>query len=243
MLDLKQKQMLYDRTYILASRLFINFNRAFYFSDADYRHATCTITFMNTTRVECFGPNRDVLWVPWKEGELRIPVPRIVLRALTDWNKPEMGLISIRPCYIDKVHFQGMQDTSEGYCPVYTGKLYTQSNSARYEFASDTAILGNGQPRMKINPVHLIYIGEHILCLTDADGDGLYYHHHYYDGWRNEQIYELTDLEYRGGQRKTYSTADLFLYDVERLDPNAPEGWIPVDDSWKMTLESDLEEE
>lgn len=63
---------------------------------------------------------------------------RIVVESITDEFKEEAGHILIRPCYIDQIQYCGMEDTSEGYCPVYSGILYTTGyHGERYEFSYD----------------------------------------------------------------------------------------------------------
>lgn len=69
---------------------------------------------------------------------LRFMNRRIVVESITDEFKEEAGHILIRPCYIDQIQYCGMEDTSEGYCPVYSGILYTTGyHGERYEFSYD----------------------------------------------------------------------------------------------------------
>ncbi len=148
---------------------------------------------------------------------LRFMNRRIVVDSITDEFNEEAGHILIRTCYIDQIRFSGMEDTSEGYCPVYSGVLYTTGyHGERYEFSYDTHTNKRGITKMMVNPVRIVYISDTALCITDADGDGLYYYN-YYDRDLGSIIYALTDHEYTKVNKHKYSNADLYSYRTERM--------------------------
>ena len=148
---------------------------------------------------------------------LRFMNRRIVIDSITDEFKEEAGHIPIRTCYIDQIRFSGMEDTSEGYCPVYSGVLYTKGYyGERYEFSYDVHTNKKGVTKMMVNPVRIVYISDTALCITDADGDGLYYYN-YYDRDLKSVIYALTDHEYTKVNKHKYSNADLYSYRTERI--------------------------
>ena len=151
------------------------------------------------------------------ENLLRFQNRRIVIDAITDEFNEGAGRVTIRTCYIDKIKFQGMEDTSEGYCPVYSGIMYTTGyHGKRYEFSFDNHTNKRGVTKMMVNPVRIVYIGDIALCITDSDGDGLYYYH-YYDKYLENTVYALTDHEYTKQNKHTYANADLYSYRTERI--------------------------
>lgn len=148
---------------------------------------------------------------------LRFKNRQIVIDSITDEFNEEAGRISIRTCYIDQIEFHGMEDTSEGYCPVYSGIMYTTGyHGERYEFSFDYHTNKRGITKMMVNPVRIVYVGDIALCITDSDGDGLYYYH-YYDRYLENTVYALTDHEYTKANKHTYSNADLYSYRTERI--------------------------
>ena len=148
---------------------------------------------------------------------LRFRNRRIVIDSITDEFNEGAGHISIRTCYIDKIEFQGMEDTSEGYCPVYSGVMYTTGyNGERYEFSFDSHTNKKGVTKLMVNPVRIVYVGDTVLYITDSDGDGLYYYH-YYDKYLENTVYALTDREYTKKNKHTYANADLYSYRTERI--------------------------
>lgn len=148
---------------------------------------------------------------------LRFMNRRIVVESITDESKEEEGHIRIRPCYIDQIRYCGMEDTSEGCCPVYSGILYSNGNyGARYEFSFDVHTNKRGITKMPVNPVRIVYISDTTLCITDPDGDGLYYYN-YYDHNLGSVVYALTDYEYTKANKHKYSNADLYSYRTERM--------------------------
>lgn len=148
---------------------------------------------------------------------LRFLKRRIIIEAITDEFNEEAGHIVIRTCYIDNIEFKGMEDTSEGYCPVYSGVLYTTGyHGERYEFSYDEHTNKRGVTKMMVNPVRIVYVGENSLCITDSDGDGLYYYY-YYDRDLECTVYALTDHEYTKANKHKYSNADLYSYRTERI--------------------------
>ena len=148
---------------------------------------------------------------------LRFINRKIVVKYITDEFKEEAGHIPIRTCYIDQIKFRGIEDTSEGLCPIYEGTLFTIGyNGERYEFSFDEYTNKKGKKKMIVNPVRIVYISDTALCITDADGDGLYYYS-YYDRNTESTIYALTDYEYTKVNKHKYSNADLYLYRTERM--------------------------
>lgn len=148
---------------------------------------------------------------------LRFKNRRIVVDSVTDEFNEKAGRITINTCYIDNIKFMGMEDTSEGYCPVYSGVIYTTGyHGERYEFSFDKHTNKRGITKMMVNPIRIVYIGENVLCITDSEGDGLYYYH-YYDKYLERKVYALTDHEYTRQSRHTYANADLYSYRTERI--------------------------
>ena len=148
---------------------------------------------------------------------LRFMNRRIVVESITDEFKEEAGHIPIRICYIDQIQYCGMEDTSEGYCPVYSGVLYTTGyHGERYEFSFDVHTNKKGVTKMLVNPVRIVCISDASLCITDPDGDGLYYYN-YYDRNTESEVFALTDHEYTKANKHKYSNADLYLYRTERM--------------------------
>lgn len=151
------------------------------------------------------------------QNRLRFMNQRIVIDEITDEFKEEAGHIKIIECYIDHIEFQGMDDTSEGYCPIYSGILYTTGyHGERYEFSYEPHTNKRGVTKMMVNPVRIVYVGENALCITDSDGDGLYYYY-YYDREYDCTVYALTDHEYTKANKHKYSNADLYSYRTERI--------------------------
>ena len=148
---------------------------------------------------------------------LRFRNQRIVVDAITDEFNEESGHIQIRTCYIDKIKFIAIEETSEGYCPVYSGILYTTGyRGERYEFSFDAHTNNRGVTKTMVNPVRIVFVGASVLCITDSDGDGLYYYH-YYDKYLKNAVYALTDHEYTTANKRMYSNADLYSYQTERI--------------------------
>ena len=142
---------------------------------------------------------------------------KIVVESITDEIKEEAGHIPIRTCYIDQIQYCGMKDTSEGHCPVYSGILYTMGyHGERYEFSPAVYMGKSGIAKMMVNPVRIVYVSDTLLCITNQDGDGLYYYH-YYDNSINTNVFALTDREYTKANKQLYSTADLYAYRTERI--------------------------
>ena len=68
---------------------------------------------------------------------------------------------------------------------------------------------------MLVNPVRIVYISDTALCITDPDGDGLYYYN-YYDRSLESVVFALTDHEYTKANKQKYSNADLYSYRTEK---------------------------
>lgn len=148
---------------------------------------------------------------------LRFKNQRILIRDITDEYKEAEGHIPIKMCYIDEIEFKSVQETSEGLCPVYSGVLYTDGyNGEKYRFSLDSHVTKRGIKKMMVNPVRIVYVGDNTLCITDCEGDGLYYYS-YYDKYLMMVVYALTDHEYTKATRNKYSIADLYSYQTERI--------------------------
>lgn len=148
---------------------------------------------------------------------LRFMGQKIVVESITDEYNEAAGHILISTCYIDQIKFCGIEDTSEGLCPVYSGILYTIGyHGERYEFSFDAYTNKKGIAKMIVNPVRIVYINDSFLCITDSEGDGLYYYK-YYDYNAGTIIYALTDHEYTKENKHKYFNADLYSYRTERM--------------------------
>jgi hypothetical protein len=148
---------------------------------------------------------------------LRFRNKRIVIDSITDEFKENEGRISINTCFIDQIRYVDMEETSEGRCPIYQGIMYTEGlHGERYEFSFDVHTNKRGYTKMMVNPVRIVYVSKNILCITDSDGDGLYYYH-YYDKDLEQKVYALTDHEYTSANKHKYSNADLYSYRTERI--------------------------
>lgn len=148
---------------------------------------------------------------------LRFKDRRIVVDAITDESNEGAGHIKIKTCYIDNIEFTGMEDTSEGYRPVYKGILFTEGyHGERYEFSFDTHTNKRGVTKMMVNPVRIVYVGDVVLCITNSDYDGFCYYH-YYDRYLEKMVYALTDHEETKANKHKYSLVDLYLYRTERI--------------------------
>lgn len=148
---------------------------------------------------------------------LRFKDRRIVVDAITDESNEGAGHIKIKTCYIDNIEFTGMEDTSEGYRPVYKGILFTEGyHGERYEFLFDTHTNKRGVTKMMVNPVRIVYVGDVVLCIANSDYDGFCYYH-YYDRYLEKMVYALTDHEETKASKRKYSLVDLYLYRTERI--------------------------
>lgn len=148
-------------------------------------------------------------------NRLRFLNRRIVLDSLTDENQAKAGHIYILESYIDCPEFIGVEETSEGSCPVYRGVLYTiTTKGKKYVFSFEPRLNKKGDKLMMVNPVRIVYVGHNTLCITDQDGDGLYYCY-FYDRNVGATVYALTDREYAKDNKNRYSTADLYSYRTE----------------------------
>lgn len=148
---------------------------------------------------------------------LRFKNRRMIIQSITDECKKVQGRIPIRTCYIDQIQYLGIEDTTEGVCPVYSGVIYTTGyHGERYEFSYDKHTNNRGITKITVNPVRIVYLNDSTLCITDMDRDGLYYYS-YYDKNLNCIVYALTDREYTRANRHKYSIADLYVYKTERI--------------------------
>lgn len=150
------------------------------------------------------------------EDAFRFEGRRIVIDTITDSAYPSLGRIPIQKLCIDGIRFEGVQETSEGMCPVYTGVLYRITPQGDFaEFSSVDGPDMDGRNCWKLNPVRIIFRGSTTLCITDQDGDGLYYRR-IYEQRRGRNIYTVTDEKYMESNMDMYSVADLYSYTIER---------------------------
>lgn len=151
------------------------------------------------------------------ENELRFVDKRIVIRSITDPENKSAGHIKVRRCEIDQIVYKGIEDTSEGHCPVYEGILYEyDSRGVRRDFSHNAYITKDNKRKVKCNPVRIVYIGSSTLCITDSDGDGLYYYRDY-NRERMENKYFLTDNECTKRNESRFLIADLYDYKIEEI--------------------------
>ena len=159
-------------------------------------------------------------------NQIRFKDRFIVINTITDNGNEKSGYIHIRRCYIDQITFQGMETTSEGYCPVYSGVMYKMLDGKRRDFASVQRKDKNGRILAAVNPVRIIYISDSVLSITDQDGDGLCYAH-FRNAQTNETYYALTDRAYVDEDRPAFSFVDLYFYRVKKVRPDFTESKTP----------------
>lgn len=142
---------------------------------------------------------------------LRFQNRRIRIPSITNGEKT----IEIHPCYIDQIKFEGIQPTSEGNCPVYSGILFRyKDGNNRKNFSSEAFTDERGITRYQVNPVLVIYIGERTMSITNSHGDGFYYRKIFDEMTKTE--YSLTDREPNQKNKNRYDSVDLFFYTTER---------------------------
>ena len=187
-----------------------------YMPDGNYRYTLSVVSGGMFRRVE------EIL----SEGDCQIGDPnlfrffnrRIVIDSVTDPDHEDIGHVRIKTCWIDQIRFRGIEKTSEGQCPVYTGVLYTTDRYGnRYNFSSEAHANDRGISKIMVNPVRIIYVSDTALCLANLDDDGFYYYH-YYDNRLGCEVFEITDREYTSKQQEQfYSTPDLYIFHTERV--------------------------
>lgn len=151
------------------------------------------------------------------KDELRFIGKKIIVCSITDPDKKSAGHIKVAHCEIDRIVYKGIEDTSEGRCPVYEGVLYGyDSRGVRHDFSYDNYITKGNKRKVKCNPVRIVYVGVSTLCITDSDGDGLYYYR-VYNRERGENKYFLTDNECTKENKSIFSIADLYDYKIEEI--------------------------
>ena len=142
---------------------------------------------------------------------LRFQNRRIRIPSITNGEKT----IEVHPCYIDQIKFEGIQPTSEGNCPVYSGILFRyKDGNNRKNFSSEAFTDERGITRYQVNPVLVIYIGERTMSITNSHGDGFYYRKIFDEMTKTE--YSLTDREPNQKNKNRYDSVDLFFYTTER---------------------------
>ena len=153
------------------------------------------------------------------ENKLRFKDKNIIIESVSDEDNTESAHIKITNCFIDNIEFIGIEDTSEGVCPVYNGIMYGYDNwGNRHDFSFEEHTNSQGVRKIAINPVRIIFINDRTLCVTDKDGDGLYYFN-FYDKYKEKTVFVLTDRECTPAYKNRYHTADLYFVKTERKSP------------------------
>ena len=141
-------------------------------------------------------------------NQIRFSQSYIVIKQIT---VEDNGVINIKPCVIENIQFKGLENTPDGWCPVYQGDLYTKSyGNGKYYFSSKSCIKQSGVEMLIVNPVRIVYISDRSICITDQEKDGLYC-------YKNGNRYEITDRSFTEYNKSQYLVPDLYLYYVERV--------------------------
>ena len=82
-IDLENERCIFDRRYILIDSISCGFNRAFYFSQKDYAGAEYRIAIDDYVETVAFGPEDQEVRIPYRNGELHIAVPKVLLEEST----------------------------------------------------------------------------------------------------------------------------------------------------------------
>lgn len=136
----------------------------------------------------------------------------IQIDSLISDDEAEQGYLNITPCYIEAIRYQGIQETSEGRCPVYQGILFRISKKdGSKKYFSDSKENNTRISYQKVNPVRIIYINDSVLSITDQEEDGLYYYQ-YRDKYTSVSMCSLTDREPDKYSKYEYNIADLYSY-------------------------------
>lgn len=136
----------------------------------------------------------------------------IQIYSLISDDEAEQGYLNIAPCYIEDIRYQGIQETTEGRCPVYQGSLFRISKKdGSKKYFSDSNEKNTQIDYQKVNPVRIVYINDSVLSITDQEEDGLYYYW-YRDKYTGIFMCSLTDREPSQYSKYKYNTADLYSY-------------------------------
>lgn len=151
-------------------------------------------------------------------NERRFHNRRIKIRYITEENSDEFSRRPIKNTYIDKIEYEGIcfVGSEDKDCPIYKGVMYYDGNEdVRCEYSFE-----ENEDKYAINPVKIIYIDSDVISIKNNDDEGLYYYR-YYDEKRTINKYYITDKDpdklSNSKDLDNYSTADLYIYDTERI--------------------------
>ena len=154
------------------------------------------------------------------KNEIRFNNSMIEITHITYEEGSNLRSVDIQNTYIDQISFQGIQfvDSENRECPVYRGIMFFMRDSMKHhEFSFAERTLETGVQLYKINPVKIIFIGDHTLSITNEDGEGLYYYR-YFDKLARKNHYAVTDREPTNHNQSVYSLADLYTYRKKRVE-------------------------
>lgn len=154
------------------------------------------------------------------KNEIRFNNSMIEITHITYEKGSNLRSVDIQNTYIDQISFQGIQfvDSENRECPVYRGIMFFMRDSMKHhEFSFAERTLETGVQLYKINPVKIIFIGDHTLSITNEDGEGLYYYR-YFDKLARKNHYAVTDREPTNHNQSVYSLADLYTYRKKRVE-------------------------
>ncbi|SDB07137.1 hypothetical protein SAMN02910298_00224 [Pseudobutyrivibrio sp. YE44] len=130
-------------------------------------------------------------------------------------NAIESGVKNIMKAYIDCIEYDSelsKTECSEGICPRYTGIMYfINPEGKRHDYAFEKEIRSEKDIRLKTNPVHITYINDGVMLITDCDDDALMYRY-YVDRITQRRIYHITDHEMNDWEKDRYDSVDLVRY-------------------------------
>lgn len=88
-IDLMRNRIIMRRNFIVLEKLYVKFNREFYFSDMDYEHALLNIQINDMGMKACpFSKEDTAVSLPYKDGEIEIRLPIVKVRDNynNEWN-------------------------------------------------------------------------------------------------------------------------------------------------------------
>ena len=152
-------------------------------------------------------------------NERRFHNKKIKIRYITQENADKFSRRKIKHTYIDKIEYKGIffVGSEDKDCPIYNGVMYYTGNEeeVRCEYSFEDT-----EEKYAINPVKIIYIGSNVISIKNSDDEGLYYYR-YYDKKRVVNKYYITDKDpdklSNSIDSDKYSTADLYIYETERM--------------------------
>jgi len=144
-------------------------------------------------------------------NELRFLNLTIKIKEVTDENNKS---VNIYPIYIKEIEYSGIQyvKSEERECPIYSGIMYYRKDGKEIKFSEYEYEYYNDK-YYKVNPIRIVYLNEHVLSITDEEGDGLYYYH-----YKSKDKNRITDKQYTKANKDYYHVADLYIYEKERYN-------------------------